>query len=163
MTNSAFHIVGSAKSNQCSTDELLFLFHILRLETAFKACHLRCQIVSELNKQSKNFITLLTVVEDFTAFEKLDRPSVLFIASSQQIQVDRFTSTKETLKTAIITHFAQGACCCNGCSDNHGHNTCMETMNCVLGSDYNKDSGDLHTLRSQLICDWLTQQHKKLS
>ena len=163
MTHSAFHIVSSAKSNERSTDELLFLFRSLRLETAFKACHLRRQIVSELKKQSRNFITPLTVVEDFTAFEKLDRPSLLFIASSHQIQVDRFTSTNETLKTAIITHFAQGACCRDGRNDNHGNNTCTESMNYVLASDYNKDSGDLHTLRSQFICDWLTQQHKKLS
>ena len=164
MTHSAFQIMSSAKSNQRSTDELLFLFRALQLPTAFKPSNLRRQIVSELKKQSKSFVSPLTVVDDLTVVEKLDRASLLFITSSHQIEVDRFTSTKETLKTAIITHFVQGICChIPNHIEDHIKNTCTETMNSVLPDEYIKDSGDLHTLRSQFIHDWLTQQYKKLT
>jgi len=113
MTQFAFDVMSSAKSNQRSTDELLFLFRTLELKTAFKS-HMLCrQIVCELKRQSKIFISSITAGEEFTGFEKLDRPTLLSIASSHQIQVDRFTGTKEDLKFAIISHLAHGECCHN--------------------------------------------------
>ena len=161
MTRFAFNVMSSAKSNQRSTDELLFLFRTLELTTAFKPRDLRRQIVRELKKQSKIFVSPMTAGEEFIAFEKHDRPTLLSIMSSHRIKVDRFTSTKEELKTAITSHLALGECCDN-VNEQQGK-ACGETVDSVLGNKNLEDSGDLHAIRNQFICDWLILQHKNLS
>ena len=161
MTRFAFDVMSSAKSNQQSTDELLFLFRTLELTTAFKPRNLRRQIVHELKRLSENFISPMTAGEEFTAFEKHDRATLLSIASSHCIQVDRFTSTKEMLKTVIMTHLAQGECCHN-VNEQQG-NACTETVDSIVGNKNLENSGDLHSIRNQFIYDWLVLQHKKLS
>jgi len=91
MTTFAFNVMSSAKSNQRSTDELLFLFRTLELTTAFKARDLRRQIVRELKKQSMIYVSPMTAGEEFIAFEKHDRSTLLSITSSHRIKVDRLT------------------------------------------------------------------------
>jgi len=161
ITRFAFDVMSSAKSNQRSTDELLFLFHTLELTTAFKPRNLRRQIVHELKKQSENFVSPMTANKEFTAFEKHDRLTLLSIASLHHIQIDRFTSTKEKVKTAIISHFALGECCHN--VNKEQGNTCAETVESILSNNNLENSSDLHTIRNQFIYDWLILQHKNLS
>ena len=161
MTMFAFNVMSSAKSNQWLTDELLFLFCTLELTTAFKACDLRCQIVHELKKQSMIYVSPMTAGKEFIAFEKHDRSTLLSITSSHRIKVDRFTSTKEELKTAITSHLALGECCDN-VNEQQGK-ACGETVDLVLGNNNLEDSGNLHAICNQFICDWLILQHKNLS
>jgi hypothetical protein len=88
MTQSAFDMMSSARSNQRSTNELFFLFRALELTTAFKSQNLRRQIVRELKNHFRNFVTAITASKQFCAFEKHDRPTLLSIASSHRVQVD---------------------------------------------------------------------------
>ena len=172
MTRFAFDVMSSAKSNQRSTDELLFLFHALELESTFKPRELRRQIVRKLKTHSKNFMSPITACQSLkltgSSFEKLDRPTLLSIASSHHIQVDKFTSTKEELKTAIISHFAHGDCCRSvNEQQNIGCVTgCVETVDSILNNsrDFkNLNTCNTQTIRNQFIYDWLVQQHKNLS
>ena len=161
MTQFAFDVMSTAKSNQQLMDELLFLFCTLELTTAFKPHELRRQIICELKKKSKNFVSPMTAGEKFTAFERHDRPTLLAITSSHRIQVDKFTSTKETLKTAIMRHLAVGECCHN--VNQQQGNACVEMVDSILSNKNLENSGDLNSICNQFICDWLFLQHKKLS
>jgi len=82
MIQFAFDVMSTAKSKQRSADELLFLFRTLELTAAFKPRDLRRQIVHELKNQSTNFVSPMTAGEEFTAFEKHNRATLLSIASS---------------------------------------------------------------------------------
>jgi hypothetical protein len=125
---------------------------------------LRHQIIHELKDQSKTFQSSLTAGDEFIGFERHDRLTLLSIASSHRILIDRFTCTKETLKTAIITHFVQGDCCHNINDDQA--NACINTVGSVVGKSVVENSGDSpirRETRDRFIYDWLMSQHKNLS
>jgi hypothetical protein len=162
MTKTAFDIISSATSKERSTDELLSLFHTLDLLHVFKPRNLRDQILRAFKTQSVKYVSPLTITpgEEFHAFKKHDKSTLLSIASSHQILTDTFTSTKDSLRTAILTHFIQGKCCEN--INNDSASACVKTTDRIFGNKDFENSSDLHVIRDRFLHDWLMSQYTKL-
>ena len=167
MSFKAFSILSTATPKQRTNDEILHVFRDLEIEVNFQPKKLRLQIGRELKKQAKNFYSLrcLSFSDDafFIGCQRRNRASLLAIASAHGIDVDRYTSTINSLKDDILLHFATAGCYKSSLLSKKTSSSSLHFEGCNNTYSSIRSDENLVNSESEFLLQWLTQQKKKLS
>lgn len=169
MSFAAFSIMASAKLCQRSNDDFLLVLRDLEVHSNFRPRQLRQQLIREMDRQAKSFLTSQLASSPhacFIGFERHSRATLLAIVSAHGINVKRYTGTNEDLKDTIMAHFATGSCfqdfqpsdasIQSSCPSSSASEACQTTSQCVR-SQAERDI----TSKTEFLLSWLTLNVKK--